>query len=295
MKLYMFLVSIFNWALGYCYKPVIIVHGVMSEASHMEDMKDLIEESHPGTNVTLVHLYPDVESFTPLQRQIRFWKKKMEPLMKEAVDGIHLICHSQGGLICQGLLGEIEGHNVHTFVALSSPLNGQFGVPTFVSNYIPWLKGKREKLSSFMYTTITQDTFAISNYWKDPRAQYYAEYLEESHYLPVILNNPDCARINKEDIARRKNNFLQLKKLVLIGGPDDGVITPWQSSLYGYYDEDYGIIPMKEQRLYKEDWFGLRTMFERGDVITNPILGVTHVDWHGNEVVFKSYIDPYLD
>ena len=26
-----------------------------------------------------------------------------------------------------------------------------------------------------------------------------------------------------------KTNFLRIKKLVLIGGPDDGVITPWQS------------------------------------------------------------------
>lgn len=26
-----------------------------------------------------------------------------------------------------------------------------------------------------------------------------------------------------------RRNFLGIKKLVLIGGPDDGVITPWQS------------------------------------------------------------------
>ena len=30
-------------------------------------------------------------------------------------------------------------------------------------------------------------------------------------------------------IAEWKNNFLRLKQMVLIGGPDDGVITPWQS------------------------------------------------------------------
>ena len=29
-----------------------------------------------------------------------------------------------------------------------------------------------------------------------------------------------------------KNNFLRLKKLVLVGGPDDGVITPWQSRYF---------------------------------------------------------------
>ena len=29
--------------------------------------------------------------------------------------------------------------------------------------------------------------------------------------------------------AGYKKNFLALEQLVLIGGPDDGVITPWQS------------------------------------------------------------------
>ena len=31
------------------------------------------------------------------------------------------------------------------------------------------------------------------------------------------------------DSERFKENFLRIKNLVLIGGPDDGVITPWQS------------------------------------------------------------------
>ena len=32
-------------------------------------------------------------------------------------------------------------------------------------------------------------------------------------------------------IIEYKKNFLRLEQLVLIGGPDDGVITPWQSRL----------------------------------------------------------------
>ena len=31
------------------------------------------------------------------------------------------------------------------------------------------------------------------------------------------------------DAAMQKKNFLKLKRLVLLGGPDDGVINPWQS------------------------------------------------------------------
>lgn len=32
-----------------------------------------------------------------------------------------------------------------------------------------------------------------------------------------------------------KNNFLRIKKLVLIGGRDDGLITPWQSRSLDFY------------------------------------------------------------
>lgn len=35
-----------------------------------------------------------------------------------------------------------------------------------------------------------------------------------------------------------RENFLRIKRLVLIGGPDDGVITPWQSR---YLFTTYGL------------------------------------------------------
>ncbi|KAF3839507.1 hypothetical protein F7725_018224, partial [Dissostichus mawsoni] len=44
-----------------------------------------------------------------------------------------------------------------------------------------------------------------------------------------------------------RENFLRIKKLVLIGGPDDGVITPWQSSHFGFYDSNETIVEMRNQ------------------------------------------------
>ena len=43
------------------------------------------------------------------------------------------------------------------------------------------------------------------------------------------------------EAAKRKKNFLRIKQLVLIGGPDDGVIMPWQSSIFGFYDYNNNI------------------------------------------------------
>uniref|UniRef100_A0A8B9G9M9 Uncharacterized protein n=1 Tax=Amazona collaria TaxID=241587 RepID=A0A8B9G9M9_9PSIT len=44
-----------------------------------------------------------------------------------------------------------------------------------------------------------------------------------------------------------KRNLLRIRSLVLIGGPDDGVITPWQSSFFGFYDANETVREMQAQ------------------------------------------------
>ena len=56
----------------------------------------MIVKAHPGTNVTVIDIYPGIESFTPLQHQLSRWKKVLFELMDQHPDGVHLICHSQG-------------------------------------------------------------------------------------------------------------------------------------------------------------------------------------------------------
>ena len=36
--------------------------------------------------------------------------------------------------------------------------------------------------------------------------------------------------------ARYKENFLKTKTMVMIGGEDDGVIEPWESTHFGFYE-----------------------------------------------------------
>ncbi|TSN03394.1 Lysosomal thioesterase PPT2-A [Bagarius yarrelli] len=138
------------------YRPVIIIHGLFDGPKQFINLTSFINKTHPGTNVTTVDMYDDMASLKPLWKQVRGIKKVIEPIMEHAKDGVHLICFSQGGLVCRGLIATLSKHNVHSLIFLSSPLSGQYGE------------------------------------WRE--------------------------------------NFLAIKKLVLIGGPDDGVITPWQSS-----------------------------------------------------------------
>lgn len=71
------------------------------------------------------------------------------------------------------------------------------------------------------YSDIGQHT-SVGNYWNDPHHQNL--YRNYSRFLPYINNEIVSSQSNSY-----KDGITRLNKLILIGGPDDGVITPWQS------------------------------------------------------------------
>ena len=138
---------------------------------------------------------------------------------------------------------------------------------------------------------------------------------------------------------------MKLKKVVLIGGPQDETITPWQSrfdfaqfsllfrasyleqffsyfSQFGFYNTTEDVEDMTKQKVrqlenfksfnsstgfscypykllfgfqfYIDDLFGLRSLDERGAVHRCTCAGVKHHNWHTNETVCKTCIEPWL-
>lgn len=71
------------------------------------------------------------------------------------------------------------------------------------------------------YSSIGQH-ISVGNYWNDPHHQTL--YRSYSRFLPYVNNEVLSSQSNSY-----KDGITRLQKLVLIGGPDDGVITPWQS------------------------------------------------------------------
>lgn len=64
---------------------------------------------------------------------------------------------------------------------------------------------------------------SVGNYWNDPHHQDL--YYKYNDFLPSINNEVDDYQ------SDFKNGIAKLRHLILIGGPDDGVISPWQSRL----------------------------------------------------------------
>ncbi|CAL8336668.1 unnamed protein product [Gadus morhua 'NCC'] len=266
------------------YRPVVIVHGIFDGPKQFRMLSRFIKQAHPGTEVVTLALYDYMSSLHPLWQQVGGFGRALTSIMSRSPAGVHLLCFSQGGLICRALLYTLPHHNVHSFISLSSPQAGQYGD----THYLRWLFPERLKRNVFhvCYNNFGQK-ISICNYWNDPH--HRARYLARSSFLPLINAERHHA------LAQHwKENFLRIRKLVLIGGPDDDVITPWQSSHFGFYDGQENIVDMRNQDYYKEDGFGLKTLDDRGGVELCQYSGVKHGAWHSNYSVFTGCIKPWL-
>ncbi|XP_074092743.1 lysosomal thioesterase PPT2 isoform X2 [Macrotis lagotis] len=266
------------------YKPVIIVHGLFDSSATFRHLLQYINQTHPGTLVTVLDLFDGGESLRPLWEQVQGFRQAVAPIMEQSPHGVHLLCYSQGGLICRALLSVMDEHNVDTFISLSSPQMGQYGD----TDYLKWLfpTSMRSNLYRICYSPWGQE-FSICNYWHDPH--HPDLYLNASSFLALINGERD-----HPNATVWRKNFLRVKRVVLIGGPDDGVITPWQSSFFGFYDANETVLEMKEQQVYLRDSFGLKTLSVRGAIVSCPTPGIPHTAWHSNRSLYEACIQPWL-
>lgn len=102
------------------------------------------------------------------------------------------------------------------------------------------------------YSPLAQEGISIANYWRGKLIGFCFKlsihvsaslailnidphqvdlYEKHNTYLPALNGLvPLSGQINGSSLSTDfKANFLQLERLVMIGGPHDGVITPWQS------------------------------------------------------------------
>ncbi|CAG5135663.1 unnamed protein product [Candidula unifasciata] len=268
------------------YKHVVFMHGLFSGAVEFTHFNDLIQNYHPGTPTTLVNSFASMDSLTRLTKQVETIAALLAPVLtNKSSDGTILICYSQGGLICRGLLALVQ-HNVDTFISLSSPLAGQYGDTEYLKVLFP--KYVKKHMYKLFYTSIGQQ-LSIANYWNDPHQQ--ALYEKFSDFLAILNNQSRTASANSHEY---RNNFLRLKNLVLVGGPDDEVISPWQSSQFGMYNTTERVLPMEQQKWYQNDAFGLKNLNERGAVHMHVFPGIRHNSWPHDENVFTTCIKPWL-
>lgn len=267
------------------YKPVVIIHGLFDSPENLNLLASYISKKHSRTNVTIINLYNGFESLSPLWQQIHEFGNIVSQIIKENPKGIHMIGYSQGGLIARGILSTLDNHNVNTFISLSSPQMGQYGDTDIIK---VWFRDLIKKYAYKFFYTKEGQLISVGNYWNDPH--HHKLFLNKSIFLPYLNNE-----IKHNETYRYKKNFMHIKQLILIGGPDDGIICPWQSSQFGFYTKNEEVLPMNKQWIYNEDVFGLRTLDKRNAIKILTMAGVNHYQWHKNYTIIDNFILPYLD
>ncbi|XP_066915524.1 lysosomal thioesterase PPT2-B-like isoform X3 [Clytia hemisphaerica] len=283
------------------YKTVVCVHGLNNDEADFAPMVPHIKKAHPGTDVVNLHYSPGRFTLDPITVQLEWFNKAIDHVLNNTSDNIQLICHSQGGVVCMGYLMLTKNHRVDNFVVLSSPIFGQYGLTGDILNDIPALRPFKdlaaEAITELVYTPLLQNSLSIANYWRDPRPSTKEAYEKVAVYLPLIHNDPQYHLYNETEAIQRKANFLDLKNLVLFGGPTDEIIKPWQSPLFGYFDEDPlsgHVVNMTDQKIYKEDWIGLQALHKTGRLHSYVVPGLYHEDWVNSESFFMNYVAQWL-
>ncbi|XP_044751537.1 lysosomal thioesterase PPT2 homolog [Coccinella septempunctata] len=281
---FIFLSLILTSKNSYAYKPVFLMHGIVTGSISMDLIKSRIQELHPGTIVYNTNKFSGWSSVESMWYQVQQLLLDIKNITEQHPDGIHLLGYSQGALLARSILQAYPEHNIKNFISLSGPQAGQYGTQ-FLHLIFPGLALK--EAYELFYSRVGQHT-SVGNYWNDPFHQEL--YHNFSQYLPYINNELKSTRS-----AQFKNALTKLNKMVLIGGPDDNVITPWESSQFGFYNDNMTVVNLISRPLYQQDLIGLKTLDESGrlDLITVP--GVNHFMWHLNVSIVDNYIINYLD
>ncbi|KAH8305406.1 hypothetical protein KR018_002639, partial [Drosophila ironensis] len=264
------------------YKPLVILHGILSGSESMAFLVREIEEAHPGTIVYNCDKFSGWYSLENAWWQVEQIRDYLKEVGKLHPEGINVLGYSQGGLLARAAIQSLPDHNVKTFVSLSSPQAGQYGT-SFLHLIFPDLAAKTA--FELFYSRVGQHT-SVGGYWNDPHKQDL--YMKYSEFLPLINNEK-----RSSNSTSFKMGMVRLNHLVMIGGPNDDVITPWQSSHFAYYDENLDVVPFMDREVYTA--IGIKTLQEAGKLTIVIKPDVHHLGWHKRRDVIQEVILPYLD
>ena len=248
------------------WRPVVLMHGLLANASKLDTLKTRIAADFPGIYVRSVEITTKITSLTTsMNVQVERFAAavRADPRLAR---GFNLVGHSQGGLITRGY---VERHNdppVHNLISLAGPQAGQYGVPEFNAlcpdHACPWLDELMRRLLDEGATAALQEAFSFASYWRDPKN--LSNYLATNIFL-ADLNNERTAKN-----ATYKANMLSLNAYGLLFSTGDDICVPRETPWFAFFadgSDQQPLVPMEQSAAYEGDWIGLRTLAESGRLV----------------------------
>jgi len=166
---------------------------------------------------------------------------------------INLLGISQGGLIARTVVETCPDLNINLLYTFGGPHQGVSVYEKCNHWYCPFVNHVLGYLAEFL---IVQDWGAPPDYYRP--WWNLDRFYSHSIFLPEINNE-----LETKD-AGYKARLAAVKKFGLWMWEQDRVVVPRQSEWFGAWDDRRNDIPMKEQKMYKEDWIGTKTLYEAG-------------------------------
>jgi palmitoyl-protein thioesterase len=242
--------------------PIVLLHGITSNKKELSSVVDWLSSTVSNEVYNLEIGNGKFDSiFKPMNWQLDQLCAQIYS-MSQLAGGFHFIGMSQGGLLARGYVEKCNKYPVINLITWVSPHGGVYGLGDIDIDF------------SKIYTEFFQTTYSFAGYWKDPFR--YEEYLNKSSYLPFLNNESKQMR----NLLLNRDNMLSLKNFVMIWSPNDDVISPPESGKFSFYKieknvknqiiysiDDYSgvelpVINLFDSDQYKQDWLGLRTLFE---------------------------------
>ncbi|KAI0844010.1 alpha/beta-hydrolase [Daldinia vernicosa] len=243
--------------------PVVIWHGLGDtfSAEGLQSVGGLVEKINPGTFVYYVHLDESPSN----DRTATFYGNVTEQVAKVCEDlaahpilstapAIDAVGFSQGGQFLRAYVERCNFPPVRTLVTFGSQHNGI--VDYKACSAADWLcKGAMALLHGNTWSSWVQSRLVPAQYFRDPSD--LDNYLEHSNFLADINNE----REKKNETYAK--NIANLENFVLYVFEDDTTVIPKETS---WFEEVNGteVTPLRAQKLYTEDWIGLRALDRKG-------------------------------
>lgn len=264
--------------------PVVVWHGLGDSAysEWLARFKAHLEAAYPGIFVYILALAP-----TPLtdqrasvlgnvNEQVRAAHEQLAQL-PELRHGFDAIGFSQGGQFLRAYVERYNAPRVRNLVTFGSQHMGIADLPgcspsDFLCHKV------HELLRSKMYGEYAQSNVVIAQYFRDTSSiEQFAKYHAVNSFLHDINNE------GAEKNLRYKERLSLLQNFVMVRFDEDKTVVPSASAWFGAFEDpdrrslnstNGTIVPLRNSRLYREDWLGLRVLDERGAIKMHTCHGV---------------------
>jgi palmitoyl-protein thioesterase len=287
--------------------PLLIWHGLGDrfDADGLQSTGELAEEVHPGTFVYYIRTDEDGGS----DRTNTFFGNVTTQLA-EVCAAIHdeagladpdnrtkvradALGFSQGGQFLRALVEACEGLSVRSLVTFGSQHNGiaefqECGDFDFVC------KGATGLIVNNVWTDFIQGKVVPAQYYREVNETTGLgsdEYLKKSNFLAHINNEKEVK------VERYKEKIAALERFVMYVFKDDETVIPKETGWFADVNATSGeVTSLKERRMYKEDWLGLKKLDEKGGLVFKNTTG-KHMELSDKDLrdAFLRYFGPERD